>query len=241
MKRQKKILVLFLVILCTYSHAQNNKIIYDAYVSGDMVKWKNEMISVEFRSNKTNSDKLDLLNFQHGYIAWCISREKTNEAEEYIDKSEELIEELEKKNYNPSMLFAYKAAIVGFEISISSYKAPFIGSKSLSLAKQAVSADPNNAFAYTQLGNIASHAPEMFGGSKSEALTHYLKALNLMDKQNNNINNWNYLHLLATIINTYVELEQYQKAKYYCEKTLAVEPNFIWVKKILYPQVLKQI
>lgn len=222
-------------------NAQNNKTIYDAYISGNMIQWEKEMLSIEFKKDKTNKEKLDLLNFQFGYIAWCIDQKKTKEAEKLIDKSEKIINELEKRSYNLSMLFAYKAAIIGFKIGISPYKAPFIGSKSLSLAKQAVSADPNNAFAYTQLGNIASHAPELFGGSKSEALTHYLKALNLMDKQNNNINNWNYLHLLATIINTYVELEQYQKAKYYCEKTLAVEPKFIWVKKILYPQVLKQI
>lgn len=62
-----------------------------------------------------------------------------------------------------------------------------------------------------------------------------------MDKQNNNTYNWNYLNLLATIINAYIELEQYQKAKYFCDKTLAIEPHFDWVKRILYPQVLKQI
>ena len=238
---KKNIFTLFLIIICTHLNAQNNKTIYDAYISGNMIQWEKEMLSIEFKKDKTNKEKLDLLNFQFGYIAWCIDQKKTKEAEKLIDKSEKIINELEKRSYNLSMLFAYKAAIIGFKIGISPYKAPFIGSKSLAFGKQSINADPNNAFAYAQLGNIAFYTPQMFGGSKSEAMLHYLKALNLMEKQNNNTYNWNYLNLLATIINAYIELGQFEKAKYYCEKALNTEPNFDWVKNKLYPLVLKQI
>lgn len=237
----KNILASLLIVICTYLNAQNNKTTYDAYISGNMVKWKNEMVSIEYKRDKTNKEKLDLVNFQYGYIAWCIDKDKIKEAEKLIDKSEDIIFELEKKDYNPSMLLAYKAAFIGFKIGISPYKAPFIGPKSLAFGKQSVNANPNNAFAYAQLGNIAFYTPQMFGGSKNEAMLHYLKALNLMEKQNNNTHNWNYLNLLATIINAYIELEQFEKAKYYCEKTLSIEPHFDWVKNKLYPQVLKQL
>ena len=38
-------------------------------------------------------------------------------------------------------------------------------------------------------------------------------------------NDWNYLSLLALIGQSYIEMEQYQKAKFYFEKALAAEPD----------------
>ena len=186
--------------------------------------------------------KLDLLNYQYGYIAWCISKEKTNEAEKYIDKSEKLIELLERQSYNLPMLYAYKAAFIGFELGISPYKAPFIGAKSLSYAQQSVGLDSLNAMAYVQLGNIAFYTPKMFGGSKPEAMQYYFKAIKIMQEEiESTKQNWNYLNLLATIINAYMDLEQYDMAKKYCIKTLSIEPEFDWIKNNLYPQILKKI
>ena len=54
-------------------------------------------------------------------------------------------------------------------------------------------------------------------------------------------NNWNFLNLLATIINAYYEIGNYGKAKQYCIKTLEIEPNFDWVKNVLYPKTLKKL
>ena len=81
----------------------------------------------------------------------------------------------------------------------------------------------------------------MFGGSKGLALEHYLKAMKFMESSNDyKTNNWNYLNLLATIINAHIELNQYEEAKKYCIKTLAIEPGFDWVKNNLYPKLLKK-
>lgn len=241
MERKKYLLIVFFSFMLVPSFGQNNKTIYQAYISGNMVDWKNAMDSLEAIQSKTNKDKLDLINYQYGYIAWCIDKDKISEAEKYMKKSEELIMKLEQTKYNLSMLYAYKAAFIGFKIGISPYKAPFIGSESLNFAKQSVITDSTNALGYVQLGNIAYYTPNLFGGSKKEAMQHYKRALNLMERQpNKTYHNWNYLNLLATIINAFLELEQYKMAKYYCVKTLSVEPNFDWVINKLYPQVLKQ-
>ncbi|MGC9385086.1 MAG: hypothetical protein ACP5D6_10845, partial [Kosmotogaceae bacterium] len=62
-----------------------------------------------------------------------------------------------------------------------------------------------------------------------------------LDKNHASLNdNWNYLNLLATIINAYYEIGNYEKAKQYCIKTLAIESNFDWVKNVLYPKTLKK-
>ncbi len=241
MERTKYIFVVVFIFFSLVVVGQNNKTIYHAYVNGDMESWKCAIDSLEARESKTNKEALELINYQYGYIAWCISKEKSREAKRYIKNSEKHIEILERQNYNISLLYAYKAAFIGFEIGLATYKAPFIGPQSIVYANKSVEADSQNPLAYAQLGNISFYTPKIFGGSKTEAMQHYAKALKIMQADSENTKyNWNYLNLLATIIQAYMELEQYNMAEKYCLITLNIEPEFNWVKNELYPQILKQ-
>ncbi|GAB1415712.1 hypothetical protein MASR2M117_11180 [Paludibacter sp.] len=239
MERTKYLLIGLLVSFCVLVFGQTNTEIYKAYISGNMVAWKTHMNS--YKAN-TNEQKLNLINYQYGYIAYCIDQDKDDEAEKYLAKAEIILTELEKKQYEISMVNAYKSAFVGFKIGLSPYKAPFIGQESLEFAKKSVTQDDTNYFGYVQLGNIAFYTPAMFGGSKADAMKHYLKALELLEKNPPSLkSNWNYLNLLATIINAYYEIGKYEKAKQYCIKALAIEPNFDWVKNVLYPKIKKKL
>lgn len=241
MERKKYLFIILISILTLGSLAQSNPLIYKAYIRGDMARWKTITDSIE-KTARTNSEKLELVNCQYGYIAWCIDREKKKEATIYLKKSQELVRQLDEKKYRPAVINAYKAAFIGFEIGISTYKAPFIGPQSLSYAKRSVSMDAQNSFGYMQLGNIAFYTPKTFGGNKTEAMQYYLKALKLMERNPESTKlNWNYLNLLATIIEAYIELDNYDTAAKYCIKTLNAEPEFDWVKSQLYPQVKKKI
>lgn len=242
MERTKYLFIIAFILFSLAATGQNNKTIYNAYIRGDMDTWKYAIDSIETKEPKTNREILDLINYQYGYIAWCISKEKSREARKYINKAEKLIETLDKQNYNSSYIYAYRAAFVGFEIGLATYKAPFIGPQSLLYANQSVATDTLNPLAYAQLGNIAFYTPKLFGGSKAEAMQHYAKALKLMQTNTQNLkNSWNYLNLLATIINAHMELEQYKMAKKYCLITLTFEPEFEWVKNKLYPEILKKL
>lgn len=241
MEGKKYILIVTLTLLSCLVFGQNNRTIYNAYSSGNMNKWKAAMDSIDALKQKRDKDVLDLINYQYGYIAWCIGSNKDAEAEKYLNKATGYLKKLEQKKYNESMLFAYKAAFVGFEIGLAKYKAPFIGMNSLEHAKKSVSIDASNPLGYMQLGNIYFYMPKMFGGSKSLALEHYLKAMKLMESNSEyKTGNWNYLNLLATIISACMELNKYDEAKKYCVKTLTIEPGFDWVKNNLYPKVLKK-
>lgn len=207
-----------------------------------MNNWKFSMDSIDAVGQKTDKELLDLINYQYGYIAWCIDKKFSVEAKRYLKKSLDNLKQLEEKNFELSMVHAYKAAFVGFEIGLSPYKAPFIGPESLDNALKSLSLDSTNALGHIQLGNIAYYTPRMFGGSKTNAFGHYLKALDIMEKNNKfMVQNWNYLNLLATLINAYIETDQYELAKTYCIQALEVEPEFEWVKNSLYPQVLKKL
>ena len=233
MERKKYILIGLFSSIIVSVFGQINETIYQAYTSGNMVEWEKAMDTYKVTAN---ADKLELINFQYGYIAYCIDQDKKEEAKKYMLKAKNLIAELEKQQYKVSTLYAYKSAFIGFDMGISPYKALFIGHESLSFAEKSVAIDETNFFGYIQLGNIAFYTPAMFGGSKTEAIIHYLKALELMEKDPEILkSNWNYLNLLATIINAYHEQGQY------CIKTLSIEPEFDWVKNHLYPKILKRI
>lgn len=241
MEGKKYLLLMTFLLTCGLLWGQSNMSIYNAYASGDMKRWKYAMDSIDAVQKKTNKELLDLINYQYGYVAWCIGENRLDDAKRYLKKAINNVEWLEQKRYNESMTYAYKAAFIGFEIGLAKYKAPIIGMKSLEYANKSVSIDNSNAFGYLQLGNIYFYMPKVFGGSKSEAMGYYLKSLKMMESGNEyKTTNWNYLNLLVNIISGYMEMRQSDESKKYCIKALTVEPRFDWVKNELYPQVLKK-
>ena len=237
MEKSKCICLILFCVLFTSIYGQN-KLIYAAYISGDMQAWQSVMDGIE---PKTNEEMLALVNYQYGYTAWCIGQKKDEEAKKYLKRAQGLVNTLEEKNYQTSTLWAYKAAFIGFEIGINKLRAPFIGMHSLTYSKESVKLDPFNYFAYLQLGNSAFYTPKIFGGSKDDAMRYYLKSLLLIEKDEEQLRyNWNYLSLLVTIIDAYNQLGDYVQAQVYYAKTLSVEPNFYWVKQKLYPNITKE-
>lgn len=238
MERKIAIILIALFAVTQLLFAEVKGEIYRAYISENMDRWKFVIDSTERSSNLSKQDRLELLNYQYGYIAWCIDKNKKQLAAAYIKKAEQNLQILEASKYQLSMLHAYKAALIGYKIGLAPYKAPFIGKESIENAKKSVQLDANNAFGYLQLGNISYYMPPAFGGSKKDAMTMYLKALDLMEKKPATLKeNWNYLNLLLTISLAYQELGQKSLAGRYCLKILKIEPHFIWVKEKLYPQL----
>lgn len=240
MERAKYIYIILVLFNATFVFSQNHPEIYKAFVKNDMGLWEATIETLEIQDSKAPKEQLDLVNYYYGYIAYCIDQGWSKQARTYLAKARVIINKLEMASYQESMLLAYRSAFVGFDIGLAPFKAPFIGPKSLAFAEKAKSLNAKNAFAYVQLGNIAFYTPEVFGGSKEEALRHYLKAYYL-EKENNVSTDWNYLNLLASIVLAYKEVEDYKFAKRFCEEALEVAPDFLWVKDELYPEILNII
>lgn len=243
MERTSYLIIIFLLLLAN-AKAQNTykDLIYNAYIYNNMSEWKNIVDKMQKQTNKTNDQKLELLNYQYGYIAWCIGNDLDKIANSYLNDANKICEELEKVSYKVNVLNAYKSAFIGFEIGIDTYKAPFLGSKSLNYAEKSIENDKNNYFGYIQLGNIFQHMPKAMGGSKKLALEYYETAQKIMENNSSQIkNDWNYLNLLVLIAQVYTKLEMYNTAKTQYEKILKIEPNFTWVKNELLPEINKNL
>ncbi len=243
MERKKYLSFIFIILITMTMNliSQNKQTIYNAFIFNKMDDWKKVIDDLQKIPNKSDELMLELINYQYGYIAWCLGNDKESIGEDYLDIADENLEILEKKKYSLSMVYAYKSAFYGFKIGISNWKAPFIGPKSDKAANTGLKYDSNNWFVYLQLGNIKFYSPKIFGGSKSDAINLYLKAMELIEKQPQlTNNNWNYLSLLTTIAQAYEEMENYTEAKKFYEKVMKIEPNFTWVKNELYPKLLKK-
>ncbi|MFA7081201.1 MAG: hypothetical protein WC135_01185 [Bacteroidales bacterium] len=221
------------------SYADNEKsIIYNAYINNDMGVWKKTIDNMNAQKNKTIEREFELLNYEYGYIGFCIGMKKKEEASIYIARGESRINKLMKNKANLGLVHAYKAAFYGFQIGMNKVKAPFLGPKSIEEAKTSIELDKNNYFGYMQFGNIEYYMPAIFGGSKQKALEYYLKSKTIMDK-NNLKQDWIYLNLVVLIAQTYQELNNWNYADAYYKLALKLAPDFQWVSKELYPKFLK--
>lgn len=243
MERKKYLtLTIFLLLGFMNIHASNKTEIYKAYISNDMNLWKKTIDEMNQQNSKSNDFRLELLNYQYGYIAWCIGNKKSKIAESYIELGEKSIHILEKTSSHASVINAYKSAFYGYRIGLNLLKAPFIGPKSVECAKLSIKQDPNNPYGYIQYANSQFYMPAVFGGSKKIALDYYTKAKKLMERNHQKvIEDWNYLSLLSMIAKTYTELKDFNQAKLCYEEILKIEPDFLWVKNELYPELLKKI
>lgn len=242
MERKKYLIMALLLIPVVTLLADNKSEIYSAYINNRMDQWKTVIDRMQSAGSKSDETLLELVNYQYGYIGYCLGFKKEKEAESYLGLAEKNITLLEKKDYRTSVLNAYRSAFYGFRIALNKLSAPVNGMKSLNHAKKAIETDANNYFGYVQYGNVKFYMPSSFGGSKQEALEHFSKARKLLEADPlQTRGNWNYLSLLVTIGQSYTYLREFDKAKAMYDEILKMEPGFLYVRNDLYPKLITKM
>jgi tetratricopeptide (TPR) repeat protein len=231
-----------MLFISSLAMADNKSDIYEAYINSNMQRWKNIIDRMESSKTRNSVYLLELVNYQYGYIAWCLGNKKFNEGRNYLDAADKNLAMLSSEQKYLSLVNAYKAAFYGFRIALNKVKAPFLGPKSIDCAKKAIEIDKLNPFGYIQYGNIQFYMPAVFGGSKKEALTYFTRALALKEKNPAILHNdWNYINLLMLIAQSYSYTGDHQSSVKYLEKIMKIEPRFAYIKNELYPQTINKI
>ena len=234
--------MLFLLTGVTASFASARSEIYSAYITNRMDLWKNLIDKMEAEKSRDSEQVLELINYQYGYIGYCIGFKKRDEARRYLELAEKNIEILEKSNYKLSDLHAYRCAFYGFKIGLNKLSAPVNGMKSLDHVKKALDLDKENYFAWIQYGNIQFYMPAAFGGSKKEGIEYFLKARQMLERDPADLtDNWNYLSLMVIIGQSYTYINDFESAQTVYKEILKREPDFLYVKNELYPELLRKI
>ena len=241
---KKTIFLLFCWLIGASVASQNTaQKIWHCYVHRDISGWKSVIDSLEALPHKTVEQREEVLNYEYGYVAWRLSDgyKDKKEAEVYLEKAYAHLHALPQTQANKALIAAYEGAFVGYKIGISPYKAPFIGLKSVQYVKEAVQADDDNYFAHIQYANVFYYMPSVFGGSRSVAIEHYLKAKQLMQSQGRCQNNWLYMNVLLTLADAYKKDQNWQKVKACYDEALQLQPNFPYIVDQLYPTVTKAL
>lgn len=243
MERSKYILLILLVSLrCTLVQASHQSLIFEAYNTGAKDDWEAAIIEMDKLKPKSNAFVLELLNYQYGYIAWCVGANDEKKAEKYIELAGKNIDYLLYRKYQIAKMNVYMAAFCGFKMGLDSYRAPFLGAKSESYINSALAFHSGEPRVYIQKANSLYYMPAAFGGSKTELVGYYRKALGLMeDNKQEYRSDWNYLNLMVIIGITYAEREDYQEARLFYLMALEVASDLWYGKQELYPDLIKKM
>jgi len=243
MERSKHKLILAVLLLLTIQiKATYRSDVYSAYINNNMDLWRNVIERMNAIPEKDNELLVELVNYQYGYIGYCLGFDKKDEARELLHAAQKNLEILEDRKYSLSIINSYKSAFYGFRIGLNPITAPVNGLKALDCARTALKLDPENYLGYVQLGNSEFFMPSTLGGSKKDALEYFLEAKKLIEKNPESLSDdWNYLSLLIVIGQTYTYLKDYNSAQRVYLDILELEPGFLYVKDDLYPKLLNKM
>lgn len=245
---KKKLLFIYLLLFSFLPHNQisaqtfNKKLFYKTFVNREMYKW-GELIHTLETTNppKTIDQKLELINYYYGYVGHLMNKKKHEVAEEYIDRGEDLIDNVIKLSPHNTTAISYKGSFLGFKMGFSKVKAVYLAPKCMIEINKAYKLDHENTHIIINKANLLFYSPSALGGDKEDALILYHKAMILMEKNKDTEQNWNYLNLLTTIAIGLDKTGKSHESKKMYEKILKIEPDFKWVRDDLYPNLLRRM
>ncbi len=243
-----KIISSFLLAFWIFSvsYASNIKIfqnsIYESFITHDINRWERIVGEMVQEYNKSPSNELlyDIVLAYYGAIGYHLDFGEQSKAKKHLVNANKFVEKLiAKENYKAQAL-AFKSAFYGFEISINAFKGISLGPKSISAADKSVELNPNYTRGWIEKGNVRFHTPALLGGSKSDAIEFYTKAIEMYDAELPNNHKWLYLNTLISIARAHEFNGNIQKAVNSVIKAIDFEPRYKWAKEVYLPQLQKK-
>ncbi len=216
--------------------------IYRAYVYNNMTLWESTLSTMEFELERRPSEELmyDVLLAQYGLIGYYLGTDENNKARRTLDKAESLLDRFDASTGSDSRGKLFRSAFLAFRIGLRSWQAVTLGPRSQRLIDEALEMDPGYPMGWIEKGNLMFFAPPIFGGSKTESIQYYSRAVEILEGDMPNNLRWIYLSTLVSLANAYEKTDQLDHAIRVLEKALEFEPDFMWVKEEMMPEFLSK-
>lgn len=234
--RSLTLIISLTMSLSIYAQHKYAQPIYDAYIHGQMDKWSQVISDMESEKLTTVNDKLELIAYYYGQTGYLIGSNQKAQAKSNIAKAEKLIDEVIVVEPSNATLLSFKGVFLAYQMSINKLQIPILGPLSMKYIKAAYEADNNNIQALSDMGNMLYYAPTIFGGDKHQGIAYIEQAIQHIEKRQLTYNNWHYLNLLVTLARFRKGIGENEAATEIYKKILEIEPNFMWVRKELYPE-----
>lgn len=202
-----------------------------AYLNGDMNSWLMYIEDAQSKNGQSVQQRLELLDYEYGYIAYLLSVNKKKEASAMLKKAILLLQSFPNWE-DDAKLLSLMSAFNGFRIALSPLKAPFLGPQAQAFAEKAIRVAGDVPWGYIQMGNIKNYAPSIFGGNKQEALMYYQSAQKLFKVKmpDTYIDNWQYLNLVIIMADVFFQNKNRVEAQRLYKYLIELHPDFKWVR-----------
>jgi hypothetical protein len=233
MKRLIVFVFIFGLIVVSVDAQGFKEQIYRSYISGNIDLWETLLIDNKGKFI-TPADQYEYAMAHYGFIGYCLSRDQKQRARPFLESVENMANNLLQKYPDDARFLALRGALYGFRISYQPQKAMFIGPKALKKVNMALEKDPQCPQAWIEAGNKDWFMPEVFGGSKTQAMAEYEKAIGMMEKDPGFIkNSWYYLNVNLILSNWYELRGRTFASNEISRKILQIEPKCNWAKEKL--------
>ncbi len=225
-------------------HAGENfqNLIYRAYRDNRMPLWESTLETMRFEYSQRPDGALlyDILLAQYGLIGYYLGHDKREQGVAQLERAEKYLEKLDKLPSHEVSAMLFRASFNAYHITLRPWRGIQLGPATGRLIDRALEMDPNNPRAHIEKGNMLFFAPAILGGSKTESIRYYSRAIELYEDSLPNNHRWLYLATLVSLANAYEKTGDTGSAVATLEKALEFEPGFLWVRDELLPAFLEK-
>lgn len=237
------LLTLGLIVSISLVYSNNEKVIqnsfYTAYISGDVNKWKSGIKSLENKYAQTGNIQFlyELVKGQYGYIGLMIYESEYESAKQLLSQTEKNVSKLLKHDEEWPEALALQAGIYAFKIILYPGYKLYYGPKGLNAVEKAISFNKYAPSVLVEFAHYKYHSPSLLGGDIDEAIFYYKQALKLYEINGQSEDNWQYMNTKVWLAISYNSKGEKDKALGILKEILDKEPDFYYVKYVLYPKI----
>ena len=192
-------------------------------------------MSAEYEQTQSQALLYDLCFAYYGYIPYLIDAEEEKAARDYLEIAISKTKDLARGLDNRHDVLALQGALLGYQIVLSKFSSMFVGPRAMKYIKTAYESADVCFNCNTEMGNIKFFTPKLLGGSKTEAIPYYEKAVEILESSSlKSDRNWIYLNTVLLLANAYRETGQNGSACRLYKEMLDYEPEADWIREDLY-------
>jgi tetratricopeptide (TPR) repeat protein len=158
---------------------------------------------------------------------------KTELANQSIDQSIELLEQLDSSTPNDVEIKALLAQVYGYKIALEPIKGMYFGPKSNAKLAEAETLAANNTRVLLVKGIGKLNTPPMFGGSSEGAYQAFDKAILAYANDQDSGYHWGYAETYTWRGLVHMQNGEADKAKQDWQLALNINPDYGWAKMLL--------
>lgn len=203
---------------------------------------QNTINTIEQASMELNTSKLAVLTEKTSDYAQALAyyrlaiaqnlQAQNVQANHSIDLAIQNLETITQQQNSHDEAWTLLAQVYGLKIAYQPMKAAFYGPKASQALAKALTLNETNPRAFLVKGISAYHTPEMFGGSKEQALTAFNTAISLFEQDASN-ESWGQAEAHIWRGLTKLSINKKTQAIADWQTALTIEPNYGWAKMLI--------